>query len=330
MNGSTVAQQIYANFIQAAQQALGQVVGPVLTAEAAIVAAAIGLQVVIQGTALATGTANLSTVIRKIVTGIIISALVGQAVFNQFVGTNLTQTIPNQIAQMVSGGQNGQTIARAFDGLLNFLSSQGTQIRAQLTGISGIPYVIAEWLIEAVAKIFLILSFLVWGIAASAMFITIPIIAALLWTWIFDATRAWGERSVGFAGGLLLVQMVVLMLSSFIVHAEATFLQQVGHTVPMAGAAGDFSMNAGDVAFTGFNEANPGLGGGGGNNTTINPAESVGAMINALLVAAFGFFLLGVSGRIAWGIAATSGFSAAPVTNVVYTVMTAPARMFRR
>jgi len=127
--------------------------------------------------------------------------------------------------------------------------------------------------------------------------------------------------------------MVVLMLSSFIVHAEATFLQQVGHTVPMAGAAGDFSMNAGDVAFTGFNEANPGLGGGGGgggNNTTINPAESIGAMINALLVTAFGFFLLAVSSKIAWGIAATSGFSAAPVTNVVYTVMTAPARMLRR
>ena len=81
-----------------------------------------------------------------------------------------------------------------------------------MIGLHYIGYRVAEWLIEAMAKVFVAMAFLVWGRFPGGDFF-LPAIVLLLPAWLFDRTRAWGERATGFVLGLILTGTLTLIVA---------------------------------------------------------------------------------------------------------------------
>ena len=75
------------------------------------------------------------------------------AMFNQYVTTTLTQTIPNEITQAVVNGANGVTGAQGFDRLMNAITHSAAAARAQMP----FPFYISErvglWIAELACKV---------------------------------------------------------------------------------------------------------------------------------------------------------------------------------
>ena len=81
-----------------------------------------------------------------------------------------------------------------------------------MIGLQYLGYQVAEWLIEAAAKVFVAMAFLVWMLASLEVMFFLPVIVLVLPAWLFDRTRAWGERAIGFILGLILTGTLTLMV----------------------------------------------------------------------------------------------------------------------
>ena len=334
IGGSQVFQALWGTYSGVATTVTGQLVNDVLPIAATFVLGGIQLVTIIAGANLMYGRLDQGEAVKRIVTCIIVSALMTPALFNQFVVQTLTQDIPNQISSAV-GGAAGLQGAQGFDALLNQITQFAATAGAQMIGITYIGDRVVLGIAEIFAKGFLAICFAIWAIAALSVDFIVPLLAILAPTFLFNATRAWGERAIGRVVGLLLVQMIALMVGSVIVKAEGQFMQQFATTVASPPPDQGFSMNGGgDVAFTGFSEV--GAVGGPGTTpqaagaNTINTEAAIESMIGMVLSLLFGVFLLGQVTRTAYGIAASSGFSAAPVvnsiTNAVTRIVAASAR----
>ena len=67
----------------------------------------------ISGTNLLYGKLDAGEAARRIVTALVVSALMTVAVFNQYITATLTQTIPNEITQAIVNGANGELVRLA-------------------------------------------------------------------------------------------------------------------------------------------------------------------------------------------------------------------------
>jgi len=113
-----------------------------------------------------------------------------------------------------------------------------------------------------------------------------------------------------------------LLLAAFVVRADGQMMQKIGSPAPAAQASQSLEMNAGGLAFTGFDipgsgplalgEAPPAAGG-----STLNVNMSIAALWNIVLSYAFGLMLLFMTTAIALFIGHASGFTSAPAVNAV-------------
>jgi hypothetical protein len=327
IGGSTVMQFLWSTYSGVAAQATQQLVGDILPVMAGVTLAAIQLVVIIFGANMLTGKMDFSEGVRRIVTCVIVSALMVPATFNQYVTTTLTQSIPNTIASAVAGAQGLQG-AQGFDALVNQITHVHAQLSAQMIGILYIGDRVALWVVALVAKCLIVCCFAVWAIASLSVFFIVPLLAFLAPTFLFNATRGFGERWVGKVVSLLLVQTITLMVAATVVKAEGVWFQQTAATLP-AGNGPDqgFQMNGGDLSFTGFSEVGAvgnatGDAGAAQQAASLNGEAGIEVMIGMILTLIFGFFLLATTTRIAYGIGASSGFSAAPIVNGVTNLTT--------
>jgi hypothetical protein len=321
MGGSSnVAQTLWTAYNGVAHASMATVIGQILPVVSAAMAGVLALMVLIAGKNMMFGELPIGEGVTRIVRALVVSALLTAGTFNTYVATFFTQTVPNQVASAMSGGQS-QAGAPAFDSLINAMTNMGAHARAQMVGLLYVGDRIAVWLIEMAAKGFIALCFLVWAIAAITIYFIVPLIALLLPMWLFDRTRAFGERIIGFIIGLLLVQALALMVAAVFVTQENQLVAQYTSNVMASPPANpEFSMNAGSLSFTGFDE---GLAGTGPNplaspqQSTINTDAALEAMLAIMFTLIFGFFLLGSVTVIAFTIAATSGFSAGAIVGMV-------------
>ena len=161
---------------------------------------------------------------------LVISALLVAGTFNTYVTTFLTQTLPQQLAQAVGTGSGTASGASSFDTMVDTLTKLGLQAQAQMVGLQYLGYQVAEWLIEAAAKVFVAMAFLVWMLASLEVMFFLPVIVLVLPAWLFDRTRAWGERSVGFILGLILTGTLVLMVANVFITQETQLMAQFANT----------------------------------------------------------------------------------------------------
>ena len=171
------------------------------------------LLVLITGTNLLYGKMDAGECARRIVTALVVSALMTPAVFNQYITTTLTQTIPNEITQAIVNGANGATGATGFDSLMNAITHSAAAARAQMP----FPFYISErvglWMAELAAKFFIACSFIVWALSALTVYFLVPLLAFLAPTFLFNATRSYGERWAGKMVALILAQTIALMVA---------------------------------------------------------------------------------------------------------------------
>ena len=222
------------------------------------------------------------------VRALVVSALLVVGTFNQYVTTFLTQTLPQQLAQAVGTGGGTAAGAASFDTMVDTLTKLGLQAQAQMVGLQYLGYQVAEWLIEAAAKVFVAMAFLVWMLASLEVMFFLPVIVLVLPAWLFDRTRAWGERSVGFILGLILTGALVLMVAGVFINQETQLMAQFANTA--TSPPGNPSSLAALLGSAGVNSPITGqsLGGGG----TLNGASAVETMISMLITLVAGFLVL--------------------------------------
>ena len=212
--GSSIFQTIWNSYSQVAAQATGQLVGEILPVVSVTVIGCLQLLVLITGANLLYGKMDAGECARRIVTAMVVSALMTAGVFNQYVTTLLTQTIPNEITQAIVGGANGSTGATGFDSLMNAITNTAANARTQMP----FPFYISErvglWIAELACKIFIAFSFIVWALSALTIYFMVPLLAFLAPTFLFAATRQYGERWVGKVIALILAQTIALMVAA--------------------------------------------------------------------------------------------------------------------
>jgi type IV secretory pathway VirB6-like protein len=271
-------------------------VNDILPIAATFVLGCIQLLVIITGSNMLAGSLDQATAVRRIVTCLIVSALMTPALFNEFVTPTLTQTIPNQISSAIGGAQGLQG-AQGFDALVNQITKFAAQAQAQMVGL---PY-IGDWVVlgiaEIFAKCFLAVCFAIWAMAALSVDFIVPLRAILAPFYLFNATRGFAERGIGKVVSPLLVQTIALMVGATVIKAEAGYMQQFAVTVAAAPANQGFSMNVGQLSYTGASDVidtTPQAGA-----STINTAAAIESMIGMVISLAFGLFLLVQTTRIA-------------------------------
>lgn len=324
--GSSIFQTIWNGYSQIAQQATGQLVADILPVVAATVIGCLQLMVIIAGANLLYGRLSAGEAARRIVTGLVVSALMAVGVFNQYITTTLTQTVPNEITQAIVQGANGATGATGFDSLMNEITHSAAAARAQMP----FPFYISErvgmWMAELAAKTFIAFSFIVWALSALTVYFMVPLLAFLAPTFLFNATRSYGERWVGKVIALILAQTIALMVAAVVIKQEGQWFQQMAQNVTASANANQgFSMNAGDLNFGEFalgapNPVAP------GQNATINTDYAVETMLGMLVSLIVGFVLLASTTAIAYAIGGGGGWSSAGVVDRMTTVVTIPAR----
>jgi hypothetical protein len=327
MGGSTIFQTIWNGYNTTAQTVLNSTVGSTIPIVAAAMAGILSLMVLIAGKNLLFGELAMGEAVTRGVRALVVSALLVVGTFNTYVTTFLTKTLPQQLASAVGTGNGATTGAASFDGMVDTLTKIGLQAQAQMIGLQYLGYQVSEWLIEAAAKVFVAMAFLVWMLASLEVMFFLPVIVLVLPAWLFDRTRAWGERAIGFILGLILTGALVLMVAGVFIGQEQALMQQFGTTA--SSPPGNASSFASLLGAAGVNSPITGQSLGGGGGSTLNGASAVETMISMLITLVAGFLVLATTSVVALLVMASGGFSAGGVISAVSSGAAAAARTVR-
>lgn len=331
MGGSTVFQFLSQEYFDTLAQTASQQANTILQAVTPWVQSAIMLAVLIFGKRTMMGQMSMGEASTRIVRMVMVIALLTPANFAQYITTQVTQTIPDAVTNAVNGQQN-LTGAQGFDALNNGIINFAAQARKQATpALYYIGERVGIWLVEGSARVMVAATFLIWALAKATAAFIVPLGAFIIPFFIFDATREFTMRWSGKLVSIFLVMAVSIMLGSFVVKQDATYMQQYGKLTSASQANQNFQMNAGDTAFTGFDIGQFDVPGGTaavqGNANTANVDAAIDTIWNIVLVTAFGAFLMTIMTGIALYIGGSSGFSAGNVATYVTMVLSGRAAM---
>lgn len=311
MNGSVSMQFLYAGYHNNLANVVTQYAAQIMGAVGATAQGAVMLYIIITGHRLMYGGLSWETGMGRIVRAIIVTALLSAANYQTFVGTPVTQTIPNWIANAVTGAQGLQG-AQGFDALLNQIQHFSAQAREQMVGFIYIGDRVVIWLVGQMAEIVILGCFFIWSLATAAADILVPLGGVLIPFYLFDATRGFVERWYGKILALFVVNLLALMLGQIVVYEDAQYVQQFANAIAAAPPNPGFvapDPGAGELMF-------PPTTPGGAQSATINTDAAIDTLGNALLVFTYGLFLLAIVTGIGLYIGGASGFSAAPAFNL--------------
>ena len=321
MGGSTIFQAIWSGYNNAAQTALTSTIGAMIPVVAAAMGGILSLAVLIAGKNLMFGELRLGRRgdARRSRTGGLGAA--GRRNLQHLRDDVLD---PNAAAATRRGGATGSATASgaaAFDTMVDTLTKIGVQAQAQMIGLQYLGYQVAEWLVEAMAKVFVAMAFLVWMLTSLEVMFFLPAIVLLLPAWLFDRTRAWGERATGFILGLILTGTLTLIVAQVFIDQEKTLMNQFAANVASPPGSANFSTNSGASSFSAL------LGGAGvtspitgqplGGGASLNAAGAVETMISMLITLVAGFLVLGTTSVVALLVVASGGFSAGDIVSAV-------------
>jgi hypothetical protein len=319
MNGSATAQFLFQSYGADLAAIVPDMVATVLAISAGAMAAIAQIIVFMLAKRALYGNLAVDTAVTYMVRFGVISLLMVPATFNKYITTTATQTLPNRIASTINGNQGG-TVAQAFDGELNAIDNLGAKLRAQAVGWSymverGIINVWVGW-----AKGWIYLTECIFGIVNSVIPFMLPMGALLAPMMVFDTTNQWPMRWIGKMISLFLVMFLSIQLGAYIAKVDAKYLQQYGQMIQSTPAQPQFKMNAGDSLFASLGIVSEvgALGAGAADptasaTTTANVAAGISTLANIAWTMAYGFFVLTIVTGIAMFIGGAHGFSLAPI-----------------
>jgi hypothetical protein len=315
MNGSVTMQFLYQAYQTNMVGVVTNYATAILGAVAATVQGAVMLYIIILGHKMMFNALSWDAGATKMVRLIIVAAIMTAANYQTFVATPVTTTIPNWIANTVTGTQGLQG-AQGFDALINQIQHFSAVARAQMIGIPYIGDRAVVWVFGAMAEIIVLLCFCIWALAAVTADFLVPLGAIVIPFYLFDATRDLCARWFGKIIALFLVMILALMLGQVVVFQDAQYMQRFMAAVAAAPPGAGFDMNP-DLENPGaFTAATPG----GQAGATINDDSAIDTLGDALLVDLFGLFLMSILVGVGLGIGGSSGFSVAPALNAVTRV----------
>jgi type IV secretion system protein VirB6 len=152
---------------------------------------ALMLMVAVAAVLVWTGRLDLWWVVRRVVTALVIIALLQAGTYNQYVRDFFWTTVPNAIASAFAGGMVNATAARRFDLISDAASHVVAAADAQASGIWNIRAQIGIALAHGVMLDTIGLCFALWLVARVATALLISVGPFLLIAAVFDATRGW-------------------------------------------------------------------------------------------------------------------------------------------
>ncbi len=321
MGGSSIYQTIWNGYNSIAQTVSQSAVGNTITFMHAAMAGVLALMVLIVGKNLMFGEMSLGEAATRGVRALVVSALLVVGTFDTYVGTVLTKTLPEQLSQAM--GTSGGTAAGAasFDTMSDVLTKAGIQAQKQMVGLQYLGYQVAEWLIEATAKAVIAMAFTIWMFAAIEVLFFLPVIVLFLPAWLFDRTRAWGERSVGFILGLILTGALVILVAGVFVKQTTTIMGQFSNAA--TSPTGNSGSMASLLGSAGVNSPITGQPLGGDSGSTLNGASAVETMISMLITLVAGFLALAATSVLGMIVVASGGFSAGGIMASIEGAVTA-------
>lgn len=338
MAGSQINQTLFAGWDAAAQSASQSNLASMMPLAVSLLSGAVMLSVLITGKNMMFGEIGLGSVATRAVRAWVIVTLLTAGAFNTYITTPLTQTLPNAIASAVSGGSTTTAGGAAWDGLIDATTNSAAHARTPMhPEIYYVGSLVAVWIAEMFTKLFTEACAFVWELAKNVVWFALPLICLLLPTWLFDRTRAWGERSVGFVLGLVLTQTLVLMVAATTVSLERQFFADFSNAVTATPGTTNpgFQTNAGNnTVWTEFGPIDPMTGtvpsGAGSVPSTVNTDAAVESVVNMMIAIFFGWLMLMATSTIAFLVVAVSGFSASGVvSNMVSSTIQAGSNATR-
>ena len=157
------------------------------------------------------------------------------------------------------------------------------------------------------------MAFLVWMLASLEVMFFLPVIVLVLPAWLFDRTRAWGERAVGFILGLILTGTLDPHGGRRLHYAGEAANEAVRgqrrSTRQRASARTAGSSFAALLGSAGVTSPITGHSLGGGAAASM-AAGAVETMISMLITLVAGFLVLATTSVVALLVVASGGFSA--------------------
>ena len=321
MGGSTIFQTIWTGYNNAAQAALTSTVGAMIPVVAAAMAGILSLAVLIAGKNLMFGELRLGDAVTRGVRALVVSALLVAGTFNTYVTTFFTQTLPQQLAGAATGSATASGAA-AFDTMVDTLTKIGVQAQAQMIGLQYLGYQVAEWLIEAMAKVFVAMAFLVWMLTSLEVMFFLPAIVASAASVAVRSHARLGRARHRFHPRTDPDGHAHTHSGPGLHHQEKTLMNQFAANVASPPGsvelqyrtcgASSFAALLGGAGVTSPITGQP-LGGG----ASLNAAGAVETMISMLITLVAGFLVLGTTSVVALLVVASGGFSAGNIVSAV-------------
>ncbi len=217
---------IAANWDATISNGVTQTIAGELAANATLFGSMLTLYIIISGVLTMFGRFSMSEWTFGATRAAMISLLLTAAAFSQYIQTPLMTTIPNWIAQSVSGGAGAQTAPQQFDALRNAVVAMEAGILQQTTGWTQVGERVradfATWLI----CLELTISFIIWEMSRGLMGLLVATAPFLLGFYLFKATRHIPMNLAGSAISALILLLLMSVLLNISINADQQWLAQ--------------------------------------------------------------------------------------------------------
>lgn len=317
MTSSTTAQFLLSGYGADLVDTAIPLINTTLSIVAAFTQTAASIAIFLIGKNLALGSDSFNHAATYMSRMVVVFFLMMPAHFNEYITTNATKTIPQQITSTLTGNSN-TSVAQAFDSEHDAIDLLESKILAQAPWPvfmieRGIIHIVA-W----TAHICLHMTELVYGIVNTVIPFMLPLGAVLLIFFIFDATANFAMRWVGKVISLFMVMFLTVQLGAYIARMDGKYLQQYGTVLQATSAASDFSMNAGDQTFSAigmseFGNVTNSPASATNTQSTLNVTAGLNMLGEVVCVLLYGWLCLTLVSGFAIAIGSTTGSILAPI-----------------
>jgi len=217
---------MWSGYNTALTQGTGATVSAALSAVGQEMVGILTIYVIICGLLTAFGQMDRGEALKRVVTAIMVSAVLTPSFYTAHVQQFFLTTLPNWIAQS-AGGKGITTGAQQFDALLSAIRHQAATIDLEASGIEYIAERTEVGLAELVTYFFLLICFAIWAAAQVLAAIIVCIGPFIVPGYLFKATKGFAERWLGKLIGLMILFLLVSVLLQIIIHQDATLFTQL-------------------------------------------------------------------------------------------------------
>jgi hypothetical protein len=299
---SQVFQQLGSSWDTIFTTSISATVSNAITANATLFASMLTLYIIISGIITMFGRMSMSEWVFGATRAAIVGTLLTAAAFAQYIQTPLQTTIPNWIAQTVSGGATA-TGPQQFDAIFNQIGQAVGHIEQQLSWTDVGPYIECAF-VSFFTLAELVICFCIWEFAKGMIGLLIAAAPFLLGLYVFQATRHVVLALAGQAITALLTMLMVNIMVALSIAANTSYMTQIATT---GGVGAQINSLVGVTGFILFSDIMvlliPGIaariGGGVGHSIGMGPTKLATAALRGTTKSAAGTakFAASIPGR---------------------------------